>query len=85
MFTVSEDSSVSEQLQNDTVDDPPSVRLLLDRAAAIEATDVAETRSILRQARVLARASNDQPAEAEAIYRLALRAFKDAKDRKSVV
>lgn len=78
MFTVSEDSSVSEQLQNDTVDDPPSVRLLLDRAAAIEATDVAETRSILRQARVLARASNDQPAEAEAIYRLALRAFKDA-------
>jgi putative two-component system response regulator len=48
-----------------------SVRDLLDEARAIEVDDLIKSRSLVQQARVLARSNGDQQGEAEALYRLA--------------
>ena len=48
-----------------------SVRGLLDDARIAEADDLIRSRSLVQQARVLARSTGDQPGEAEALYRLA--------------
>jgi len=48
-----------------------SVRDLLDEARSVENDDMIRSRSLVQQARVLARSIGDQPAEAEALYRLA--------------
>ena len=48
-----------------------SVRDLLDEARSAENDDMIRSRSLVQQARVLARSNGDQPAEAEALYRLA--------------
>jgi response regulator RpfG family c-di-GMP phosphodiesterase len=48
-----------------------SVRDLLDEARAAEGEDLIRSRSLVQQARVLARSLNDQSGEAEALYRLA--------------
>jgi response regulator RpfG family c-di-GMP phosphodiesterase len=48
-----------------------SVRGLLDDARNAEADDLIRSRSLVQQARVLARSTGDQPGEAEALYRLA--------------
>jgi|KBSMisStaDraftv2_1062788.scaffolds.fasta_scaffold87865_2 response regulator RpfG family c-di-GMP phosphodiesterase len=48
-----------------------SVRGLLDDARTAEADDLIRSRSLVQQARVLARSTGDQPGEAEALYRLA--------------
>jgi response regulator RpfG family c-di-GMP phosphodiesterase len=48
-----------------------SVRDLLDEARTAEADDLIRSRSLVQQARVLARSNSDQPGEAEALYRLA--------------
>src|SRR5215203_1465632 len=48
-----------------------SVRGLLDDARTAEADDLIRSRSLVQQARVLARSNEDQPGEAEALYRLA--------------
>lgn len=48
-----------------------SVRDLLDEARSAENDDMIRSRSLVQQARVLARSIGDQPAEAEALYRLA--------------
>ena len=50
---------------------PPSVRMLLDEAKAVELRDAATSRELVQRARVLARGQNDRPGEAEAFYRLA--------------
>ena len=52
-----------------------SVRELLDDARACAETDAAAARSMAQQARVLARTLNDQPGEAEALYRLSSIAY----------
>jgi response regulator RpfG family c-di-GMP phosphodiesterase len=48
-----------------------SVRDLLDEARTAETDDLIRSRSLVQQARVLARSNGDQPGEAEALYRLA--------------
>ncbi len=48
-----------------------SVRDLLDEARSAETDDLVRSRSLVQQARVLARSNGDQPGEAEALYRLA--------------
>jgi len=48
-----------------------SVRGLLDDARTAEADDLIRSRSLVQQARVLARSNGDQPGEAESLYRLA--------------
>ena len=48
-----------------------SVRDLLDEARSVEIDDLIRSRSLVQQARVLARSNGDQPGEAEALYRLA--------------
>jgi HD-GYP domain-containing protein (c-di-GMP phosphodiesterase class II) len=48
-----------------------SVRGLLDEARTAETDDLIRSRSLVQQARVLARSNGDQPGEAEALYRLA--------------
>jgi response regulator RpfG family c-di-GMP phosphodiesterase len=48
-----------------------SVRQLLDEARAVEGDDLTRSRSLIQQARVLARSNADQQGEAEALYRLA--------------
>ena len=48
-----------------------SVRGLLDEARTVEVDDLIKSRSLVQQARVLARSNEDQPGEAEALYRLA--------------
>ena len=48
-----------------------SVRDFLDEARATESEDLARSRSLVQQARVLARSNSDQQGEAEALYRLA--------------
>jgi response regulator RpfG family c-di-GMP phosphodiesterase len=48
-----------------------SVRDLLDEARTAEGDDLIRSRSLVQQARVLARSNSDQPGEAEALYRLA--------------
>jgi tetratricopeptide (TPR) repeat protein len=48
-----------------------SVRDLLDQARAAEGADLIAARSLIQQARVLARSTADAPGEAEALYRLA--------------
>lgn len=48
-----------------------SVRSLLDEARTAEGDDLIRSRSLVQQARVLARSNGDQPGEAEALYRLA--------------
>ncbi len=48
-----------------------SVRDLLDEARTAETDDLVRSRSLVQQARVLARSNGDQPGEAEALYRLA--------------
>jgi putative two-component system response regulator len=48
-----------------------SVRDLLDEARSVEGEDLIRSRSLVQQARVLARSTGDQPGEAEALYRLA--------------
>ncbi len=48
-----------------------SVRDLLDEARTAEADDLIRARSLVQQARVLARSNEDQQGEAEALYRLA--------------
>ncbi len=48
-----------------------SVRDLLDEARTAESDDLIRARSLVQQARVLARSNEDQPGEAEALYRLA--------------
>jgi HD-GYP domain-containing protein (c-di-GMP phosphodiesterase class II) len=48
-----------------------SVRGLLDEARSVETDDLIRSRSLVQQARVLARSNADQPGEAEALYRLA--------------
>src|SRR5437868_8251036 len=48
-----------------------SVRGLLDDARTAEGDDLIRSRSLVQQARVLARSNEDQPGEAEALYRLA--------------
>jgi len=48
-----------------------SVRNLLDEARAVEVDDLIKSRSLVQQARVLARSNGDQHGEAEALYRLA--------------
>ena len=59
-----------------------SVRDLLDEARTAEADDLIRSRSLVQQARVLARSNADQQGEAEALYRLASVTYQD---RKSVV
>lgn len=49
----------------------PSVMELLEQAREVEASDMHKARSLVQQARVLARSIQDQPGEAEALYRLA--------------
>lgn len=44
---------------------------LLEQARAIESSDIGRARSLVQQARVIARAQGDQAGEAEALYRLA--------------
>ena len=53
----------------------PSVRELLDQAKAIEHDDTQVSRTLVQQARVLARAQGDEAGEAEAFYRLASLAY----------
>jgi putative two-component system response regulator len=48
-----------------------SVRGLLDEARLAETEDLIRSRSLVQQARVLARSNSDQQGEAEALYRLA--------------
>ena len=48
-----------------------TVRDLLDEARTSESEDLIRSRSLVQQARVLARSNADQPGEAEALYRLA--------------
>ena len=48
-----------------------SVRVLLDEARTAEGDDLTRARSLVQQARVLARSTGDQQGEAEALYRLA--------------
>ena len=48
-----------------------SVRDLLDEARSAESEDLIRSRSLVQQARVLARSNTDQHGEAEALYRLA--------------
>ncbi len=48
-----------------------SVRGLLDEARIAETEDLIRSRSLVQQARVLARSNSDQQGEAEALYRLA--------------
>ncbi|CAB4364666.1 unannotated protein [freshwater metagenome] len=48
-----------------------SVEALLEQAVQIEATDMGRARSLVQQARVLARSTQHQLGEAEALYRLA--------------
>ncbi|MEO7370334.1 MAG: tetratricopeptide repeat protein, partial [Ilumatobacteraceae bacterium] len=48
-----------------------TVRDLLDEARFVETDDLVRSRSLVQQARVLARSNSDQPGEAEALYRLA--------------
>jgi putative two-component system response regulator len=48
-----------------------SVRGLLDEARMAETEDLIKSRSLVQQARVLARSNSDQQGEAEALYRLA--------------
>jgi putative two-component system response regulator len=48
-----------------------SVRGLLDEARIAETDDLIKSRSLVQQARVLARSNSDQQGEAEALYRLA--------------
>jgi putative two-component system response regulator len=48
-----------------------SVRDLLDEARTTEGEDLVHSRSLVQQARVLARSNSDQQGEAEALYRLA--------------
>jgi putative two-component system response regulator len=48
-----------------------SVRDLLDEARTVETDDLIKSRSLVQQARVLARSNGDQHGEAEALYRLA--------------
>ncbi|HEY0518258.1 MAG TPA: HD domain-containing phosphohydrolase [Ilumatobacteraceae bacterium] len=48
-----------------------SVRGLLDEARTVEVDDLIKSRSLVQQARVLARSNEDQPGEAESLYRLA--------------
>lgn len=48
-----------------------SVRDLLDEARSAESEDLIRSRSLVQQARVLARSTGDQPGEAESLYRLA--------------
>ncbi|MEO7398372.1 MAG: HD domain-containing phosphohydrolase [Ilumatobacteraceae bacterium] len=55
----------------------PSVRELLDQAKATEQDDVAGSRILVQQARVLARSQGDEAGEAEAFYRLASLAYYD--------
>ena len=54
---------------------PESVRDLLDQAKALEQDDPTATRTLVQQARVLARLQGDQAGEAEAFYRLASLAY----------
>lgn len=56
-----------------------SVRELLDEARATEAGDLARARALVQQARVLARSTKDQAAEAEALYRLATISYNTGK------
>ncbi|MDO8362881.1 MAG: HD domain-containing protein [Actinomycetota bacterium] len=49
----------------------PSVLDLLSQARDVEADDLGRARSLVQQARVLARSQRDAPGEAEALYRLA--------------
>ena len=53
----------------------PSVRELLDQAKAVEHEDATASRTLVQQARVLARSQGDEPGEAEAFYRLASLAY----------
>ena len=48
-----------------------SVRDLLDEARTVESDDLVRSRSLVQQARVLARSTGDQSGEAESLYRLA--------------
>lgn len=52
-----------------------TIRDLLDDARACQVTDEAAARSMAQQARVLARSLNDEPGEAEALFRLASIAY----------
>ena len=56
-------------------DATPSVRELLDQAKAIEHDDTQVSRTLVQQARVLARSQGDEAGEAEAFYRLASLAY----------
>lgn len=49
----------------------PSITELLDQAREIEDADIGRARSLVQQARVIARSQNDAAGEAEALYRLA--------------
>lgn len=53
----------------------PTVRELLDQAKAVEQGDAAVSRTLVQQARVLARSQDDEAGEAEAFYRLASLAY----------
>ncbi|MEI7547261.1 MAG: HD domain-containing phosphohydrolase [Actinomycetota bacterium] len=54
---------------NDSVD--PNVMELLEKARDLEAEDMSRARSLVQQARVLARSIQDHHGESEALYRLA--------------
>jgi len=54
-----------------------SARLLLDLARAHETTEPERSRILVQQARAVARSENDQPCEAESLYRLASLAHYD--------
>ena len=49
----------------------PSIEALLEQARELEAADIARARSLVQQARVMARSRNEPHNEAEALYRLA--------------
>jgi putative two-component system response regulator len=49
----------------------PSVVDLLESAREVESTDIGRARSLVQQARVMARSRHDEQGEAEALYRLA--------------
>lgn len=51
--------------------DHPAVEELLERARTVESADIGRARSLVQQARVIARSQGDQAGEAEALYRLA--------------
>ena len=53
----------------------PTVRELLDAAEAKQASDIDAARRLAQQGRVLARTLGDEPAEADALYRLACIAY----------